>query len=167
MRGGALKKTCCCGCILAFCCCFTCGGQTNTTGSLFSCTPLQLRPLTAEGSEPQSTFAPPPFQLQEPSAETQQPTSFLAGKNQHQLEVQPDLFELDSLSTPESRRIYRRLDEEGFFARQPVRPENLIDRTLNSIFVPEVVHFRKMTVSCSAYTAIKRRNPLCLKIGRA
>jgi len=34
--------------------------------------------------------------------------------------------------------------------------------SVNSIFVPEVVQFRKVSVSCSIITAIKRKNPIAL-----
>ena len=61
-------------------------------------------------------------------------------------------------------RDYRRVEIEL------VRPEKdlsdrPVDRVLDSIFQPEVVHFGKghrMTVSCSVWTAIQRKNPLCL-----
>jgi len=32
----------------------------------------------------------------------------------------------------------------------------------SAIFEPEVIHLRKVDISCSAITAIKRKNPLCL-----
>jgi len=47
-----------------------------------------------------------------------------------------------------------------------VKPEVVemdpVSKFLDKTFTPEVVHFRKVEVSCSIYTAIKRKNPLCL-----
>jgi len=42
------------------------------------------------------------------------------------------------------------------------RPDDLFTRGVNAIFVPEVIHVGKTTVACSVWTAIKRKNPLCL-----
>jgi len=33
---------------------------------------------------------------------------------------------------------------------------------MDAVFEPEVIHLRKIDVSCSLITALKRRNPLCL-----
>ena len=37
-----------------------------------------------------------------------------------------------------------------------------VSKFLDRTFTPEVVHFRKVEISSSVYTAIKRKNPLCL-----
>ena len=150
-----------CTCSLALCCCFA-RAETNTIGTLFSPPPLQLRQLASEGAPPESAFRPQPFELQADSTPAQGQELFFAGKENNPAEPQLDLFELDSFSSTESRRIYARLDNEGFFERPPARSDNLIDRTIDTIFVPEPIKLGKMTLSCSVYNAVKRRNPLCL-----
>jgi len=58
--------------------------------------------------------------------------------------------------------VYLRMDKFGVFDR-PERPsDSLIDRSIDAVFRPEVIQIRKVAVSCSLITAIKRRNPLCL-----
>jgi hypothetical protein len=150
-----------CTCSLALCCCFA-RAETNTIGTSFSPPPLQLRQLSSEGVAPESAFRPQPFELQADSTPAQGQELFFAGKENKSEEPQLDQFELDSFSSTESRRIYARLDNEGFFERPLARSENLLDRALDSIVVPEPIKLGKVTASCSVYTAIKRRNPLCL-----
>jgi len=58
-------------------------------------------------------------------------------------------------------QIYGRLDREGYFARIE-QPGSQVDRFVDAVFAPEVMHFRKVSVSCSIVTAFKRKNPLCL-----
>lgn len=40
--------------------------------------------------------------------------------------------------------------------------DNVVVQALNNTFSPEVIHYRKADVSCTIYTAIKRKNPFCL-----
>src|SRR6266581_325837 len=61
-----------------------------------------------------------------------------------------------------SLRIYERLEKGGYLTRPELPSEDRLDRLVNTIFVPEPVQFRKISVSCSIITAIKRKNPLCL-----
>jgi len=45
----------------------------------------------------------------------------------------------------------------------PPVPPNALERSLDQTFRPEVIHLgRQVTASCSVWTAIKRKNPLCL-----
>jgi len=61
-----------------------------------------------------------------------------------------------------SRQMYERLDREGYFTRPELPTENRLERLAMSTFEPEVFHFRKVSVTCSLLTAIKRKNPFCL-----
>jgi len=61
-----------------------------------------------------------------------------------------------------SLRIYERLNRAGYLTRPELPSEDRLDRLVNTIFVPEPIQFRKVSVSCSIITAIKRKNPFCL-----
>ncbi len=77
-------------------------------------------------------------------------------------------FETTSASSGGSRfsafsfQMYDRLEREGYFTRPELPTENLLERFAISTFEPEVFRFRKVSVSCSLVTAIKRKNPFCL-----
>jgi hypothetical protein len=58
-------------------------------------------------------------------------------------------------------QIYERLQRQGCFAKAQ-QSESRIERAVDSIFRPEVMYIRKVSISCSVVTAFKRRNPLCL-----
>jgi len=71
-------------------------------------------------------------------------------------------FIQDSFRTDFDRALYQRLDRAGYFTRGPTISRNALDRSLDNIFNPEVFRLGKTSVSCSVFTAIKRKNPLCL-----
>ena len=58
-------------------------------------------------------------------------------------------------------QMYERLDRGGYLTRPEPPSDNRLDRFANA-FEPEIIHFRKVSVSCSLITAVKRKNPLCL-----
>jgi len=58
--------------------------------------------------------------------------------------------------------IYQRLERGGYLTRREPPTENLLTRFLDSNFEPEILRFRKVSVSCTLLTAIKRKNPFCL-----
>jgi len=59
-------------------------------------------------------------------------------------------------------QLYQRIRGDLDLIRQaPGRPAGF-EGAIDSIFRPEVYHGRKVYVSCSVLTAIKRKNPLCL-----
>ena len=74
----------------------------------------------------------------------------------------PDQMSLSSQGSDFDQRMYRRLEEGGYLTRMEQPSDNLFVRATDGIFRPEVVHFRKIEISCSLITAIKRKNPLCL-----
>lgn len=59
-------------------------------------------------------------------------------------------------------RLHERFVRGGYLNRPDGPSDNLLVRATDAIFTPEVVRFRKVEVSCSILTAIKRKNPLCL-----
>jgi hypothetical protein len=60
-------------------------------------------------------------------------------------------------------QAYHRGQQDFQFIRRVEVPRDPVVRAIDSIFQPEVFHVgRTTTVSCSIFTAIKRRNPLCL-----
>ena len=61
-----------------------------------------------------------------------------------------------------SLQIYERLERAGYLTRPELPTEDRLDRLVNTIFVPQPIQFRKVSVSCSIITAIKRKNPFCL-----
>jgi hypothetical protein len=77
--------------------------------------------------------------------------------------VSPTLeFSASSRLTEHEMQIYRRLDEMGYLTR-PV-PETPLSHFLDRTFTPEMIHLGKgkAVAGCTLYTAIKRKNPLCL-----
>ncbi|MCI0747852.1 MAG: hypothetical protein L0Y58_20790 [Verrucomicrobia subdivision 3 bacterium] len=73
----------------------------------------------------------------------------------------------DSLVMEEAEfeRVYRRLeqlDRDGKLWTRERKSDNRFVRALDAIFRPEVVRVGNTAFSCSIYTAIKRKNPLCL-----
>ena len=61
-----------------------------------------------------------------------------------------------------SSQVYERLEREGYLARPELPSENLLVRFANSTFEPEVIHWKKISITSPVITAIKRKNPFCL-----
>jgi hypothetical protein len=59
-------------------------------------------------------------------------------------------------------RLYQKLERGGYLARRDPPVENVFTRTMDAIFAPEVIQIGGTSIALSPYTAIKRRNPLCL-----
>ena len=135
--------------------------QTNSPlipSGLLSLTPVQLRKLTSEpeklvqtpatGSVASQAAVPPhkPEEMDIPELRNPAPL--------------PDKMFLSSSERVQA--FYRRLEEGGYLTRRELSSKNAFDRCMDAVFEPEVVHLRKIDVSCSLITAMKRRNPLCL-----
>jgi len=58
-------------------------------------------------------------------------------------------------------QVYDRLDKLGYFTKV-IPSDSAFERAIDSTFRPEWFHYRKVAVSCSVATAIKRKNPFCL-----
>jgi hypothetical protein len=138
--------------------CCACG-YSQTNASLFSCRPLQLRELASEVSTSQLPFASAALQLADPRPDPD--PQFLSFNHKTIVHAQPDV-ELDAFTGRTERQLYARLEQDGYFTRPRLQSENLIDRAVRSVFEPEAIRWGKTSVSCSLYTAIKRRNPFCL-----
>src|SRR6266568_396606 len=134
--------------------------QTNSPlipSGLLSLTPVQLRKLTSEpeklvqtpatGSVASQAAVPPhkPEEMDIPELRNPAPL--------------PDKMFLSSSERVQA--FYRRLEEGGYLTRRELSSKNAFDRCMDAVFEPEVVHLRKIDVSCSLITAMKRRNPLC------
>ena len=77
----------------------------------------------------------------------------------------PEEFALSSAPDNDLFRkldVYRRLDEGGYLTRSDSRSDNLIERSIDYTFRPELLHVGKTSMSCTLITAIKRKNPFCL-----
>jgi hypothetical protein len=136
-------------------CCGCCFAETN---AWYSCPTLELRLLAsaAEQSEPhQPLESTDGLKLRIPRPATNSYPSFAHDEGL-------DNLELSSFQSGTARRIYERLDRQGYFDRPAVPSDSPVDRFVSSVFEPEVLHIGKTTVSCSLVTAIKRKNPLCL-----
>jgi len=59
-------------------------------------------------------------------------------------------------------RLYRKLDRGGYLAPREQKSDNKFVRAMDAIFVPEVIQIGDTAIAFSPYTAIKRKNPLCL-----
>ena len=59
-------------------------------------------------------------------------------------------------------RMFYRLDKAGYLTPAKLTSDNRFVRFVDNTFQPEGIHFRKVDLSCSLITAIKRKNPLCL-----
>jgi hypothetical protein len=122
-----------------------CDGQTlGRVDSIPFCQPtVQLRPDPI----PKSSVVSQPRALAPKSAE---PVSNLA---------EPAL--VISVSQPEPHRGFVRRDELYLVRNEPMSDQAL-NRFVEDVYRPEVFHLGKIPMSISVWTAIKRKNPLCL-----
>ncbi len=135
--------------------------QTNSPlipSGLLSLTPVQLRKLTSEPEKP----------VQTPAAGSGAPQAAIPPHKREEMSI-PELRNPaplpDKMFLSSSERVqvfYRRLEEGGYLTRRELISKNVFDRCMDAVFEPEVIHLRKIDVSCSLVTAIKRKNPLCL-----
>jgi len=156
-------------------CTINCPGQTNLSGSggLFSIPCLDIRvPPAADhpsaddqkssAESPQLALAPPAARsappVESPNASVFNPKYVALSMPSRASED----FVQDSFRTDLDRALYQRLDRAGYFTRAPMISRNALDRGIDNIFDPEVFRLGKTTVSCSIFTAIKRKTPLCL-----
>jgi hypothetical protein len=60
------------------------------------------------------------------------------------------------------QELFHRMDRAGYFERPPRPPDSPVLRWAQGTFQPEEVRVGKTKLTCSLYTALKRKNPLCL-----
>lgn len=137
--------------ILGFACavamgCLSCGAQTNCGPAIplkFAVEPLHLRTVAPEeiNAIKPSTPADPNLSLSKADASFQIPFS---GGDFESRVIRPGEFYLRQ-AAPAS--------------------ENSIVRFVDGVFRPEVIHLDKVQITCPFWTALKRKNPLCLLSG--
>ena len=152
-------------CLLLVCCGGNLVAQTNSpwvSRQLFSTPQVRLRSLNPEPDRPTSVVTDDSRGLPSDAALSQdfllRPEAARSGKPK-------DSFEAMSGSggpTGFPWAIYERLERGGYLTRPELPTGNRLERLVVATFVPEVIQWRKVSVSCSIVTAIKRRNPLCL-----
>jgi hypothetical protein len=122
-----------------------CDGQTIVRyDSIAFCQPtLQLRP----GSIPKSSFESQPRIL---AAKSTEPTANL---------TEPALVTSVSRPQPHSGLVRR---DELYLVRNEPKLDRAFGLFVEDVYRPEVFHLGKIPMSVSVWTAIKRRNPLCL-----
>jgi hypothetical protein len=59
-------------------------------------------------------------------------------------------------------RRLERMDADGYLFHPAEVSDSPVVNAVNAVFEPEVIHIGKISASFSLYTAIKRKNPLCL-----
>jgi len=142
--------------------CLSALGQTNSEtvpAQQLSLPNLELRPTELKLDTREEELA-----LANTNVLTEQVTATNSDEVRLSYDAQPTTFSSE-LSIQGSRReleVIRDLEEGGYLLRRDETFETTIDRYVNNIFEPEVIHLGKVGVSSSIITAIKRKNPLCL-----
>jgi hypothetical protein len=143
-----------------FCLCAL--GQTNSETApvqQLSLPKLELRPADLKLDNTDAELG-----LPNTNALTEQVIATNSDEIKLSYDARPTTFSSE-LSIQGSRReleVIRDLEEGGYLIRRDETFETTIDRYVNNIFEPEVIHLGKMGLSSSIVTAIKRKNPLCL-----
>ena len=154
-----------CSAILINCCCLSASAETNSQVATLSFTlpTTQLRsmsPQEGQGkkvAEPQTS--PETAILQIPDTPRLSTLREIASS-----EFDPgptDRFSATVRGSDLEMQVYKRLEEGGYLTRP--EPETPLEHFLDRSFSPEVIHLgRHAVASCTLYTAIVRKNPLCL-----
>ena len=156
----AMNRLCC---LLVVCGAGNLLAQTNSASvscQLFSTPQAQLRSLNGEMRRPKPAGTNDSLQLGSAASE-----DFVPGKTNSNSDSSFEAMSASGSPTgffAFSLQMYERLDREGYLTRPELPTENRLERFAISTFEPEVFHFRKVSVSCSLLTAIKRKNPFCL-----
>jgi hypothetical protein len=80
-----------------------------------------------------------------------------------ELSLKPDANAQLSAAVSAERRYASFVREGEFYLTKTQSPfNNPIDRFVDNVFRPEVFQVGKLPASCSIWTAVKRKNPLCL-----
>ena len=149
--------------VVAGCCCLAEAQTDRLLGPSISPPALQLRALAGQPEGHAQTVV-----ALEDETSCLRITETLQDQNTSALTLDemgtPPVVELSLSSrlTEREMQVYRRLDEAGYL--RPPEPETPLSHFLDGTFSPEVIHLGKgkAVAGCTLYTAIKRRNPLCL-----
>ena len=152
-------------CLLLICCAGNVAAQSNSpsvSSQLFSASQGRLRLSNPEPDGRASVATDNTRGLQLGSAQSRDllisPEAATNARPERSFEATSASGGMNGLSL----QIYDRLEKGGYLTRPELPSEDRLDRLVNTIFVPEPIQFRKVSVSCSIINAIKRKNPLCL-----
>ena len=154
-------------CLLTLGRCLAPALETNSLGSaqLFSVPSLDLHSSTPSAQKPADDSILSEKATSLPDSADLTPITRPADFAQPQ--TQPawrDQFSLGTHMTELDMRVYKRLEEGGYFTRP--EPETPIGHFMERTFSPEIIRLgnrsSKAFATCTLYTAIKRKNPLCL-----
>jgi hypothetical protein len=125
----------------------------------FSC--LLCRGQTNIGCPTRLTFCLPPVQLStQPRPEVAKPEERVATPPAAPTPAELTAVDLVFGDAEPRSRVVR---SDVFYLNRPwPRSDSFLVRTVEDIFMPEPFYVGKMPVSCTIFTAIKRKNPLCL-----
>ena|SRR5215471_9479652 len=147
-------------------CWWVASAETNSASMTLSFVlpTTQLRCIAPERAQGTNATEPQP---QHPETNALQSISVLRWPTLDQLsstEVEPvaaDSFSVSVRGSDLEMQVCRRLEDGGYLTRP--EPETPLTHFLDRTFSPEVIHLgRNATASCTLYTAIVRKNPLCL-----
>lgn len=149
------------------CSCLDCLAQTNAASAkslrgLYSLPPIKLRQ--------EETVRPAPRESKPTSIErhVSKDTHLTLRSAEATLPDPPTTNSVFTTETTDARRkaddleLHHWLLKNGYLQPRPPESDNRLVRFMDNTFRPEVIHFRKVSFSCSIVTAIKRKNPLCL-----
>ena len=143
---------------------FKAGSQTHTDAPsllMFSIPAVTLRAPpsspTLEESQPSSSPIPQAFESQRLAVGSLTNSVTTGTQDTFSGEVSSDNFSSDF-----ERRLFSRIEKGGYLGQRRPAPVKVLDKIVDNIFEPEIIHAGKTTVSCSLVTAIRRKNPLCL-----
>ena len=148
-------------------------GQTSSTvtpRSWFTLSPSQLRPVN-QGAETLEEAASGPdgetaiiqeHQAPTTSEDKSNPRTNSATSLEDSDDDHKDQMTLVRYSGEFDYPTYRLVHEGGPLKHSEPASDDLFSRVINGIFVPETFRIGKTTVCCSVFTAIERKNPLCL-----
>ena len=151
-----------CGSIL-ICCWLPASAETNSATTLsFALPTAQLRTISPKEEAPVEKVA----QESQPERtllilDVPRRTNLLHIASADFEPVAAEKFSVSVRGSALEMEVYRRLEEGGYLTRP--EPETPLEHFLDRSFSPEVIHIgRHATASCTLYTAIVRKNPLCL-----
>ena len=150
-----------CGSVLCHCLIASAGTNPPPIAAVFSVPALRLRTVDPETNEdPGALAGAPDGESASQTAIALASSDFTVVSLTQASTPSPDQFSLSARVSELEMQVYRRLDEGGYLSRP--ESETGLWRFMERAFSPEVIHIGRATAACTLYTAIKRKNPLCL-----
>jgi hypothetical protein len=147
-------------------CCWNCAGQTNSQTVAVGLYSMSAPRLLQPEPEPGKSATPNAPADTESAALLLSPAS--SGKALSDMDSMtnsvpsPDQMSSVSGVSDFDLQMFYRLERAGYLTPAAPPSDNRFFRFVDNTFLPEVIHYRKVDVSCTLVTAIKRKNPLCL-----